>query len=346
MVVHINLLIRTCFVGSAFISALYLGTVSAAPNTSIHGGVPRTSRDEIVRQFEPREFVCTDRKYREKKFLYRLYVPTELNQAQKYPLLLWFHGHGEAGDDNLKNLTHLDAAMIRYARVNGSFPGFILVPQVPKGEDWFDPEMQTQEDMLTVSWAMVVRTIQEYPIDEDRILLAGVCSGGDACWEMGMRHPQQFAAIVPIVTRGGDESRAASLGTTPVWSFHNRYDTTTPIDGNRQMVAAVRAAGGYALLTELADVAHGAWAHAFGDYHILDWLLEQRRGHVSWNIYLQFADWSKLVIGCGLMLLIVAVGWAAFCRRKARRRTLPFICSAVRTRPISHYSCFQEGSDA
>jgi predicted esterase len=320
---------------SAFIS-MYLAILSfglhtlGVINNSVAAadgvGEGLSPRESLLLQFKPLEFEYTGGRYTNKKFAYRLYVPPELSKDQTYPLLLWFHGHGEAGNDNLKNLTHLDAALIRYTRDAEFFPGYILVPQVPKGEDWFDPAAIKEDDMLTVAWAMVGRTMRDYPIDGDRLLLAGVCSGGDACWEMGLRHPNQFAAIVPIVTRGGDESRSSLFGTTPIWSFHNLHDPISPIDGNRKMVAAIRSSGGYARLTEIPDVAHAAWSHAFGEYHILDWMLDRRRGHLNWTTYIQFTDPTILAIRFGVPALLIAALCVAI--RYGRRYAIRFSYNA------------------
>jgi hypothetical protein len=40
-------------------------------------------------------------------------------------------------------------------------------------------------------------------------------------------------------------------------------------------------AGGNVHLTEIESSGHDCWSAAFNDYHLLDWLLSQRRGHVS-----------------------------------------------------------------
>lgn len=313
----ILVLLSTVSLGSA-------GVLAMAADTDA-GDLPLSPRDKILVQFKSLSMDCTEGRYRDEKFSYRLFVPLQLEADQEYPLLLWFHGHGESGDDNLKNLTHLDAALIRYTRGKGAFRGFILVPQVPKGEDWFDPTSSKQDDMLTVAWTMFKQTTRSYPIDEDRILLAGVCSGGDACWEMGMRHPGHFAAISPIVTSGGDESRAGKLITTPIWAFHNLHDDHSPIDKTRQMVQAIHSAGGHAVLTEIPDVGHGAWDQAFGHYRLFDWLLARRRGEWTWKPYLQFIDWRRVAVQCSLPALIAMACWLELRRRRkmATRRFHP-----------------------
>src|ERR1051325_11324726 len=36
---------------------------------------------------------------------YRLFIPPDYRPAQKYPLILWLHGSGSMGKDNLKQIT-------------------------------------------------------------------------------------------------------------------------------------------------------------------------------------------------------------------------------------------------
>jgi predicted peptidase len=40
-----------------------------------------------------------------KKMPYRLFLPTGYDKNKKYPLVLWLHGGGGRGNDNLKQIT-------------------------------------------------------------------------------------------------------------------------------------------------------------------------------------------------------------------------------------------------
>ena len=95
--------------------------------------------------------------------------------------------------------------------------------------------------MLTVVAEILRKTIGDYSVDQDRVYLAGVSSGGNGCWEIAMRHPDLFAAVVPMGSGGGDLSRAANLVNIPIWAFHSLEDKSTPPVGTQQMAAAVMA---------------------------------------------------------------------------------------------------------
>src|SRR5512138_3643091 len=61
---------------------------------------------------------------------YRLLQPTNYDPTQKYPLVLFFHGAGERGNDNQKQLVHGTSLFIKpESRVK--FPCFVFAPQCP-----------------------------------------------------------------------------------------------------------------------------------------------------------------------------------------------------------------------
>src|SRR5262249_48642685 len=126
---------------------------------------------------------------------YRLFIPKPDAQNHLQPILLWLHGQGESGTDNEKNLRWLQMC---FRSKDDSPPLFILVPQRPGELPWIGS--QGQQDMGTVCCDILQDVLTKFPIDPDRIYLAGACAGGDICWEMARRHPDQFAALCPFAT--------------------------------------------------------------------------------------------------------------------------------------------------
>ncbi len=62
---------------------------------------------------------------------YRLLVPSDLSSGPKYPLVVLFHGSGERGEDNKKQLFN---GVERFARPESRTTNilvFVLVPQCP-----------------------------------------------------------------------------------------------------------------------------------------------------------------------------------------------------------------------
>ena len=76
----------------------------------------------------------------------------------------------------------------------------------------------------------------------------------------------------------------ARLAHVPVWAFHSDHDAKVSAQAARRVVGALQQAGGTARLTEIDSQDHNCWSAAFEDYHLLEWLLSQRRGASSaWN---------------------------------------------------------------
>src|SRR4051794_8159271 len=69
---------------------------------------------------------------------YRIFIPST-QASQKYALVLYLHGSGGSGTDNLKQIsvgnlfgTHAWTA----AAVQSREPVFVLAPQMPQGQRW------------------------------------------------------------------------------------------------------------------------------------------------------------------------------------------------------------------
>ncbi len=73
--------------------------------------------------------------------------------------------------------------------------------------------------------------------------------------------PDLFAAAAPIAG-AGNPSKAALIKDLPIWAFHGSADPVVPVSGSRDMIAALRAAGGHPRYTEFAGVGHGVWGGA------------------------------------------------------------------------------------
>jgi predicted peptidase len=214
--------------------------------------------------------------------LYRLLKPGPTAPAQQsHPLLVFLHGAGERGSDNEAQLKHGKEMMLTAARKYGAF---VLVPQCPAGEKWVDvdwgrseqkmPEKPAQSLRLLVE--LIARLQKEYPIEADRLYVMGLSMGGYGTWDMIQRYPDMFAAAVPICG-GGDETQAERIAKIPVWAFHGAKDTTVSVSRSRNMIQAIKAAGGEPKYTEYPDVGHFAWVPAFRDPEMLKWLFTQRR---------------------------------------------------------------------
>ena len=99
--------------------------------------------------------------------------------------------------------------------------------------------------------------------------------GGFGAFDLAIRETNRIAALVPICG-GGDERLAGRIAHLPTWIWHGANDAAVPVERSRNMVRALRRAGGDPRYTELEDGTHNAWDPAFDGDATLEWLFSQR----------------------------------------------------------------------
>lgn len=202
---------------------------------------------------------------------YRRMRPDSTGDGGPWPLVVFLHGAGERGNDNVEQLRYLPEVMLQ-PEFHRRFPCFLVAPQCPQGRQW------TDTDVLDAVSAMIAQELQRNPsIDRQRVYLTGLSMGGFGCWKLAARQPELFAAVVPICS-GGDPLQAPRLIHVPVWAVHGEADDVVPAEQSRRMVQAIRDAGGHPLYSELKAIAHDSWTPAYNDPKgVLDWMFRQRR---------------------------------------------------------------------
>ncbi len=207
------------------------------------------------------------------KFKYVLFVPQGYSGDVKVsdkplPLVLFLHGSGETGDDG-KRQTYVGLGPI--ARMNEkNFPFFILFPQS------HDRTWQADSKDAQRALEMLAAVQKEYKIDEKRLYLTGLSMGGFGTWSLAEKYPDRWAAIVPVCG-GGDPDQAKVIKDIPCWVFHGDADPAVPVKRSRDMVAALKAAGGQPKYDEYAGVGHNSWEMAYNTPALYEWLLEQHK---------------------------------------------------------------------
>jgi predicted peptidase len=257
---------------TAALAALVALAVGAEDDMNKKGGV-----------FEKREFTGASGKV----LKYRLLKPDDYDPAGKteYPLVIFLHGAGERGDDNE---AQLDEGVGEFAKpeVRKKHPAFILAPQCPVKKSWSKIEKHSGHLALISSKAPAESTglmlellevlAKEFRIDQKRLYLTGLSMGGFGTWDLLARFPDRFAAAIPICG-GGLEQSAASFVNTPIWVFHGGSDPEVEVELSRQMVDALRKAGGKPGYTEFPGVGHECWDLAYHDPDVLNWLFAQKK---------------------------------------------------------------------
>ena len=254
------------------LSFFYLALISLFPLSSpLRAQKPETAFE--ARTFQDGDFALN----------YRIYVPPGLKPGEKVPLILFFHGAGERGDNNIRQLHHAVPGIFSFVTKN-AIPAIVVAPQCPTGMQWVDvPWGGLSHTMpaepskpMHAAMALLQDCRKTLPVDDTRLYVCGISMGGFGTWDIVQREPGLFAAALPVCG-GGDLKEAAKLKDLPVWTFHGDQDQTVKTSRSRDMVEAIKAAGGNPKYTEYPGVAHNSWTQTFANEEVLQWLFAQKK---------------------------------------------------------------------
>ena len=239
------------------------------------------TQNVLLKFFEARTYVAQDGT----ELAYRLYVPYGYDSTKEYPVVVFMHGAGERGNDNLGNMKHLP---LKWFSIEDSpyWDCIVVAPQCPNGQQWVDTpwadggyrvENVPESNEMRAAMEIIDMVEASYPTDLDRYYVAGLSMGGFATWDMIMRYPERFAAAVPICG-GGDYTQAYKLVDMPIYTLHGTKDYDVPMSGTKEMVVALEMLGSTVInYEELKGYAHNVWGYAGDKPEIWLWLLEQTR---------------------------------------------------------------------
>jgi predicted peptidase len=215
---------------------------------------------------------------------YRLFRPV---RAQgKIPLVMYLHGSGGLGDDNLKQLTlgnRFGTRVWLLPENQERFPCYVVAPQTDRGWIRYDFSQQPAKELpgfgdgARLALEIVDGLCREFAIEERRIYVAGNSMGGAGVWNVLANRPNFFAA--GVITCGGvsPDDGTGSVA-TPLWVFHGESDEIVPVSSARDRIAARRKAGGHPLYTEYPGADHDSVARlGFTEPSLVKWTFHQRR---------------------------------------------------------------------
>ncbi len=258
------------------IVGVLIGGVSACPRGACAADSPKDL-------YVARTYVNADGQ----KLPYRLLTPTKIEPGKRYPLVLFLHGIGERGTDNVRQLLW-GAGEFAKPENRRKYPCFVVAPQCPPNGLWVGRELK---DLLGPSFALSKKPSQpmalvlglvnklvahDLPVDASRVYVTGLSLGGFGTWDLIERRPGFFAAAIPICGRG-DPAQAAKLKKLPIWVFHGGADPIVPPKCSKEMVAAIRKAGGSPKITIYPGVGHNSWSATYANPEVVAWLFAQKR---------------------------------------------------------------------
>lgn len=225
---------------------------------------------------------------------YRLFAPAHLEPGRTYPLVVFLHGSSGSGTDNARQLEGANAFGSLVWTLPGNqarHPAFVLAPQSDRGwactiVDPKNPPRIAADITLCpagvlgagarLAFEVIDSLIASLPIDRTRIYLTGHSMGGAGTWHMIAQRPGFFAAAVPVCGRGLPET-APAMKSVAIWNFHGVKDDVEPVASSRVMIDALRGAGGRPRHTEYSDLDHSAFAWAYTEPALVEWVFGQGR---------------------------------------------------------------------
>lgn len=196
---------------------------------------------------------------------YILTSPNNINENEKYPLIVFLHGAGERGD----NLDLLKCYCVpKLFTKDNEYQGlktFTVSPQCPIECTWIDFKNEVYD--------LIDEICEKYPIDKNRVSLCGISMGGFGTWELALSQCQRFHKIAPLCG-GGMNWRAWYVKDIPIRVYHGKKDDIVPISQSEAMVNSIRLQGGNVEFTVYEDLSHNCWDRAFEETDLISWLID------------------------------------------------------------------------
>jgi predicted peptidase len=205
---------------------------------------------------------------------YLLFLPKGYGEqkSRRWPLILFLHGAGERGTNIWKVAVHGPPKIVKE---KPDFSFIVVSPQCPSGQRWDNETLLALLDDVT----------KNYKVDKGRVYLTGLSMGGFGTWNLGLGHPERFAAIAPICGGGdplvlllADSRKVNALKTLPVWAFHGAKDPVVKLEESQRMVDAMKRVGAKEVeLTVYPEAQHDSWTDTYNNPKLYEWFLQHQR---------------------------------------------------------------------
>jgi len=247
----------------ALLATLIFGVwIARESYSALYWGKRNAERAQaLVRLFENRTFVNS----KGDTLLYLLLKPLDYDPKKKYPLVvsLPYGGYEASAAQLLSNDTN-----------RRKYPAFLFVPHCPPGSGWGSILNYPAIDALVYE---AIHALDKEPgVDVKRRYVTGVSRGGYGSWHFIGTSPEMFAAAIPVCG-GGEPTLAPNMVSVSVWAFHGEKDRNVPVKGSRDMIEAIKKAGGNPRYTEFPGAGHNIWEQVIKTPDLLDWLFAQKR---------------------------------------------------------------------
>jgi len=234
-------------------------------STGCGGGTGVVSRANVSAPAE-RGFLRKSCQVDGREHRYTIFIPHEYSPTRRWPTILFLHGIGEAGKDGVKHVgVGLGPAI---AENPGAFPFIAIFPQ--SSGDWKGDKAET------LALKILDQVSQDYSVDDGRVILTGLSTGGYGTWTLGAKHKAKFAALVPMCAYVNFDV-VDQLTDVAIWCFHNAGDPFVSSGGSKEMCKRIKSLGGNVKYTQYGALGHDVWIRAYKDPALSAWMLSQHR---------------------------------------------------------------------
>jgi predicted esterase len=206
---------------------------------------------------------------------YVIYIPGEygVNPKREWPLILYLHG-GDRVNSSVRILKN--EYLLSTLEHQDYFPFIVVAPQ---GKGAY--EFWATDEMIDSIMALLEEIQSVLSVDANQIYLTGPSAGGNGTWEIGLRHPDRFAALAPVMGYYGwpfaVPENICDLADVPIWAYHGETDDKIPLEAEQNLIDALEACGGDVQMTVFPDVGHDLSAESVYTSELYKWFLEQKK---------------------------------------------------------------------
>ncbi len=208
------------------------------------------------------------------------------DQPGKPAILVFLHGIGERGSDNLANIRLAVPDIVKQIKA-AKQKIVLLAPQCPGDQLWATRHFGGAEAKLVgkprqalgMVPILIQKKIREFDADPDRVYITGLSLGGYGTWELMERYGTGLFAAGVTCSGGGDPAQAEKMKDLPIWIFHGGADQTLPVMLSRRMYTALKEVGSDDVFyTEYPNCPHDCWTRTYRNPEVWKWMFSQKRG--------------------------------------------------------------------
>jgi len=185
------------------------------------------------------------------EFKWRIVAPKNHDKSKKSPLLVALHHMGGS----------MDGDVDRWRDAAEEVGAVLVCPQgtIKMGDGAYQWGFNTTEIEKNVMRAMDA-AMDDFAIDQDRIVLAGFSQGGWITWHLGMTHPDTFRGLIPV---GGLYRQVTGSAATPrdlkklrVFVMVGENEQEDVVKSNREAAGSLEKLGAKVKLNVYDGVGH------------------------------------------------------------------------------------------